>query len=353
MTRLRSLAIEHPVAAFFALTYSVSWPLFIIVLFLFPGNMVVQGILGNIATFGPVIAGITISALSDTTPRQRQGLKRPVMFLAGWFASTLVLVLFIWQVRGVSLQPGLVAFLGLLALLPAFVLSCAFSARATVRQYLGSLLRPKGNVGWYLLAFLTFPIVQLAGYLITRVMGQEAGELIRGGLSPHTGVVICLTFLQGFLFAGGINEESGWRGFAIPKLQATFSPLAASLIVWVFWALWHLFYDISSHAALSQILFNRLVLNLLWSVLFVWVFNRTGGSILAPAIFHPAMNTFGETLPRTHAATVLFVLLALGAILYDRMWRRMPFTLPAPDSASSGALGERRGRSGHDSTLRS
>jgi membrane protease YdiL (CAAX protease family) len=101
-------------------------------------------------------------------------------------------------------------------------------------------------------------------------------------------------------------------------------PLAAALIVWVFWALWHLPMDLASGDPASSILVNRVFFNAMWSILFMWVFNRTNGSLLAPAIFHPAMNVSGTLLPRTDAATVLFALLVLAAILSDRMWRRLP-----------------------------
>lgn len=79
--------------------------------------------------------------------------------------------------------------------------------------------------------------------------------------------------------------------------------------------------DLASGDSRESILFNRLVFNAVWSILFVWIFNRTGGSILAPAVFHPAMNTSGGLLPRTNAATVLFIALAVGVVLRDRMWR--------------------------------
>lgn len=330
---------KHPVIAFFVVTYGASWPLFGITLFMFPGNMLIQGTLGSIATFGPVIAGIVVSRVSDAGPGRKQGFKRPVWFTASWLSSTLVLVLFIWQVRNVQLQAGLVAFSAVLALLPAYVLSCAFSRRTAVRRYLTSLVRPRGHPIWYAVALFTFPVVQVAGYALTRMAGRETGEWVSGGLSERTVVLAVLTFLHGFLFAGGLNEESGWRGFAIPRLQLSFSPLAAACIVWFFWALWHLPYDISSGDGVSSILTNRLGFNLIWSVLFVWIFNRTQGSILAPAVFHPAMNTFGELLPRTHVATLLFVLLAVGVVLSDRMWRRPRETDDGPVVARSFSAG--------------
>jgi membrane protease YdiL (CAAX protease family) len=34
-------------------------------------------------------------------------------------------------------------------------------------------------------------------------------------------------------------EEIGWRGFALPRLQAKFGPLAGTLILAFVWAAWH------------------------------------------------------------------------------------------------------------------
>src|SRR5947199_3415499 len=38
----------------------------------------------------------------------------------------------------------------------------------------------------------------------------------------------------------GLGEEPGWRGFALPHLQARFSPFLASLVLALVWAIWHL-----------------------------------------------------------------------------------------------------------------
>lgn len=331
MKSIKQCIIIHQVTAFFILTYSISWPLFIITLFILPGNMALQGTLGTIAVFAPVLSGIIISGKTQNNPPKKPESNRPVAFLLAWFFSILILILFIWQVRGAQIQIGMIIFCGILALLPAYILSGAFSKNAGVRDYLETLIKPKGPVIWYLIAIFTFPIIQLAGYCLSIIVGQEVGEIIRGGFSSHTIILILLTFLYGFLFTGGINEESGWRGFAIPKLHKQFSPLIASVIVWFFWALWHLLYDIAGGDSVSSILMNRLVFNFLWAILFVWVFNRTKGSILAPALFHPAMNTFGEFLPRTDAATVLFVVLTVYVVISDKMWVKLSDNISRKD----------------------
>lgn len=76
-------------------------------------------------------------------------------------------------------------------------------------------------------------------------------------------------------------------------------------------------------------LVNRTLYNFIFSVLFAWVYNRTKGSILAPALFHPSMNAFGNNLPFTPASVVLYAALAVFAIVSDRMWKRLPADAPA------------------------
>ncbi|RAM48744.1 MAG: CPBP family intramembrane metalloprotease [Hapalosiphonaceae cyanobacterium JJU2] len=56
-------------------------------------------------------------------------------------------------------------------------------------------------------------------------------------LSPvHFLVSLAITL---FLDGGGLFEENGWRGFALPLLLQRFSPLKATLILGLLWGLWH------------------------------------------------------------------------------------------------------------------
>jgi membrane protease YdiL (CAAX protease family) len=128
---------------------------------------------------------------------------------------------------------------------------------------------------------------------------------------------------------GGINEESGWRGFALPRLQSRYPVVVAALIVGFFWALWHLPIDISTGVPLAWMLENRLLWNLVFAILMSWLYNRTNGSVLAPAIFHAAMNAFGNQFSITTAGNVMFIALVVFVIVYDKMWKKLPSDHPA------------------------
>jgi uncharacterized protein len=41
------------------------------------------------------------------------------------------------------------------------------------------------------------------------------------------------------LVGGPLLEEPGWRGFALPRLQEKFGPLAGTIVLGLLWAAWH------------------------------------------------------------------------------------------------------------------
>jgi CAAX protease family protein len=312
----------HQIAAFFTLVFGVSWPLMALTFWGLPDSQPLQALSGKLWAFCPALIALLIAAIVEPEPKRGNGGPGRIAFAAGWLFSWLILSLNAWLVSRVTVGMGLLIAFGFCALLPAWILSSAFSCTPGIRKQFSTLLKPKGSILWYGVALCTFPLVLLAGVGITRVTG---GAVAFRDLGLGSAVVFpLLFFLEGFLMSGGVNEESGWRGFALPRLQARHSVLSAALIVWFFWALWHLPYDLGSGTPVGQIIVNRLFFNLLTSILFAWAYNRSKGSVLAPALFHASMNTSGAFLPVTLFAVLLLLVVVVFVIVFDRMWRKLP-----------------------------
>lgn len=341
MNKINIWIKEHQVTTFFIFAFAITWPLFFLIYFAFPGNPLVLILAGGpLAVFSPALAAIFISAIIEPQPKQQTRKPRLIALGVSWLISWIIMTLYYWQV--VKLDLSLAAILwAIFALLPAWILSSAYARTPGIRKHFSSLLRPRGNFIWYLVALLTVPVLQFMGVIISQLLGIEVQFHLDMKLGDEV-IFLSLTFFSGFLCSGGINEESGWRGFALPRLQQRYPVILAAGIIWFFWALWHIPYDIGLRTPVEMILFNRIVNNFIFSILFAWVYNRTKGSILAPALFHPSMNTFGNHFPVTPITLGLFAALAIFAIIYDKMWEKLPSDNPAvyqePKKEVIGAL---------------
>ena len=117
-----------------------------------------------------------------------------------------------------------------------------------------------------------------------------------GAFEPESTDVLALypvLLVQVFLIGGG-NEELGWRGFALPRLQEGYTDLTASLVIGVLWFLWHLplfFVEGSSQVGVPLYYYGVAVVAL--SVVFTWLYNKTDRSVLLPMVLHASVNTGG------------------------------------------------------------
>lgn len=105
-----------------------------------------------------------------------------------------------------------------------------------------------------------------------------------------------LVFLLRVLALGPLIEEPGWRGWALPRLQARLGPRTAALVLGAVWALWHLplfFFLGTVHAQYGAgsawgLMFGIQVVAM--SVVMAWLFDRTRRSTLGAILFHFAAN---------------------------------------------------------------
>ncbi len=107
----------------------------------------------------------------------------------------------------------------------------------------------------------------------------------------------------------GFFEEFGWRGFLLPKLQSRYNALKSTLILTPIWFVWHtpaFFYRYDW----SFVPF-MLPLMLTGSIVFTYLFNESGGSLLMVILLHitydiVAANPWGAA---TYVISIFYVMM--------------------------------------------
>lgn len=246
--------MSKQLAAFVALTFAISWVVWLAMVALAVGIDTTAGLVLNvIATAGPSIAALILAVAIGRGELQR--------LLEGF------------SPQRVSLQWALVALvvpLGMIAIAIAVSVG-AFGAAV--------------------------PVITIG------VLGMLVVEFVR------------------ILFLGGpLEEELGWRGFALPRLQEQRSAFSSSVILGAIWGAWHvpLYFvagtgqqETAASAGPAFAITAFVVWTIGLSILFTWLFNETRGSLIVVILFHAAVN-LGAFVPAavgsTGAASFLYAL---------------------------------------------
>ncbi len=96
------------------------------------------------------------------------------------------------------------------------------------------------------------------------------------------------------LLINGFGEETGWRGFAPPRLQARLGPLGGTAALAVLWAAWHapLFFIVETYRSMLAplIIFGFGLGIFCGAIVLSHVAHLSQGSVLAAALWHAACN---------------------------------------------------------------
>src|SRR5579864_3008761 len=178
----RSRATRELVA-YFALAFAITWGLGVVVIFFRPQFEAVFGPLGPLITSWPYYVGVCAPTIS------------------------------------------------------AVLVSLMFGGLNGVKGLFGGLVRPF-KIQWAFVALLTMA----GGYAVWGVVERSLS-----GITPSvdfhallvSAPLLLFTTANIFVDPGPWGEETGWRGFALPRLLTLHSPLTAALILGVIWGIWH------------------------------------------------------------------------------------------------------------------
>jgi membrane protease YdiL (CAAX protease family) len=88
---------------------------------------------------------------------------------------------------------------------------------------------------------------------------------------------------------GPIGEEPGWRGFALPRMQARWQPLPAAVGLGIVWAFWHApLFLVSTWEQLPIAAYVALIIAL--SIVMSTASNLANGSIIVAIVLHAMFN---------------------------------------------------------------
>jgi membrane protease YdiL (CAAX protease family) len=207
--------------------------------------------------------------------------------------------------------------------LAAIIVAAVKDGRAGLRDLLGRLVRWRVGVRWYAVALGLPMVLSFTAAGLHFLLGAQTSVNF-GGLSVLNFVVFVLI----------VGEELGWRGYALPRLLAQRSALAASLILGALWGAWHLPTFFVPGAPQYGLPFSVFVfLTMAYSIVIGWVYVHARGSVLIASLLHGAINLsqgfflhgVGPAseywlLAGVYGATALALVLAFGANLSRKQY---------------------------------
>ncbi len=141
---------------------------------------------------------------------------------------------------------------------------------------------------WYAPVLLLMPGVMILSYGLMRLMEVPLP-------TPRFPVLAALAIFLAF-FIAALGEELGWSGYVTDPMQDRLGALRASIVLGLVWAAWHVVPLMQAHRSPAWIAW--------WSVgtvaarvVIVWLYNNTGKSVFAAALFHTTVNVTWQLFP--------------------------------------------------------
>lgn len=252
-----------------------------------------------------------------------------------FFALVFALSVPIWVIGAaadVELLPGLPVS-SLMAFCPfvaAWILLREEGGSDVMTTWIRRCIDPRiGPAAWYLPTLLLMPGIAALAYGLMRLIHRTLPY-------PQFRWATLPVMLVGFLVAA-MGEELGWSGYLIERLQERSSALRASLLLGSVWAIWHIVPFAQVGRSAQWIAWQSMNM-VAMRVLLVWLYQNTGGNVMAVAISHATSNLAWQLFPNggSHYDPRMIGLIAvLAAVLVTLVWG--PRTLSRPGSGDSQA----------------
>jgi uncharacterized protein len=177
--------------------------------------------------------------------------------------------------------------------LAALIVSAGLG-RGELKSLFGRMTNFRFGAGWYLLAIF-------GNLLLYLLVAGLAGAPLAQAIAKNWSLIFTLYLPALFttFLVNPIGEETGWTGFALPRLQKRFRPWLSAVILGAMWAIWHLpgFFVPSEMGTFNPVNFIFFVLlSIFTRILWTWVTNHAHGSGVAAVLLHASSNAVSLAL---------------------------------------------------------
>ncbi len=186
----------------------------------------------------------------------------------------------------------------------AFIVVLVIGGRRGFVELVRPFGRWRASLGMWGIAVLGTAVLYILGLGVHLLLGGEPPPFIM--IQEELNLIpLYLVMVVLMPWNGPIGEEFGWRGFALPKLQSKFGPLAASLITGAMWGIWHLPSFFAPQGVIGAIaatvgmgfIIPYTLGKIANSIFMTWLYNKSKGSaLIAGIIWHAAINFWAPIL---------------------------------------------------------
>ena len=214
-------------------------------------------------------------------------------------------------------------------LVGALSVSMYYGGKQAAVELLRGALRWRFGVAWYLWALFVIPGMYFVAIVVVN----------RGVPHPSEWLTFPVLAIVGQLWVV-IGEEYGWRGFALPRLQARFGSLGASFVLGFLWSSWHLPMFLIpglpqySEAILVSFLLYVATITFI-TIVMTMLYNQARGSVLVCMLFHASLNITVFCIHVPSGSTTILLALEVLILAASIMFLPRPLFGRAPPSNSA------------------
>src|SRR5215207_2093963 len=212
-----------------------------------------------------------------------------IMFILAW-AIMIPQALYSQGVISAPLPAVIEIITGWAPGIAAVLVSSLIAGRVGVRDLLRRFLIWRVGIHWYIIVLFLLAAI-IVGGIGLHVLFDGAMPVIPAAGNPlwDIGLTFLIFILLGFLIN---TEEIAWRGFALPQLQARYGAWIAAVLITIPEVMLHLpLFWIRENPFFQTVgLYWFSAFSVAAVFIYVYVFNKTKGSLLTVTILHASQN---------------------------------------------------------------